>query len=124
MPRPRQATFDDIGELLLGELFRRASTKEGAASLPGTHLMTLVQKYLNYQEQRTKAEQEALAQQAKETAPLEMIDRPGLSMEKRIAILEEYIAKLQQDWTAATERLVELQKGVTDDGAEKMSNLP
>lgn len=106
--------MDDIGEKVLAELNRRLNSPLEAAEIPGTQLMQLAQRYI--------ASLEKLAQAAAEDAPdeekllpLELIDVPGLSTERKVEILDPYLDRLEEEWRAASSRYEELLKELREE---------
>lgn len=97
--------FEKIGEDVLAELGRRLETKAGRETLPGTLLMKLAENYLKYLEK--KQAQEGDRHEEVLTA-LEIIDQPGLSIDKKYEILEAYIDELQDELRTVSVRMEEI----------------
>jgi hypothetical protein len=106
--------FDVIGARVLAELNRRLGSPGDAADLPGTLLMTLAQNYLKYLERQEAAEASKEAEHV--TSALEMIDKEGLSVARKVEILTDFIDQVETEWREASARLVELLKEVEVDG--------
>lgn len=109
------AYWNRIGGQVLAELERRLGHDADAADLPGTLLMRLAEQYLKYLDKRAQEEEE---EQHYMTA-MEAIDQEGLPPDAKVQILTDYIAKLEEDLTVATNRLTELQGEV--DGLQTLS---
>lgn len=99
-----EAYWNRIGGKVLGELERRLGHDADAADLPGTLLMRLAEQYLKYLD---KMAQEKDEEQHYMTA-MEAIDQEGLPIESKVAILTDYLAKLDEDRETASKRLEEL----------------
>lgn len=98
--------YEQMGENVLGELSRRLRTPALAEGLPGTLLMKLAENYLKYLE-RKQLNDEGKPENHPVTA-LEIIDQPGLSVEKKFEIMNDYIGQLEDEWKQASERMVEI----------------
>ena len=88
------------------EMRRRLGNSEKAADLPGTLLMRLVEQYIKAVEKRNEIEQAKLEQE--EIDAMEMIDQPGLPLDYRVEMLEEFLGEIQDVWLAGSARLEEL----------------
>lgn len=96
--------FEQIGQNVLRELSRRLSIPAAAESLPGTLLMKLAENYLRYLEKKTiEGGGEPLT-----LAALEIIDTDGITLERKVEIMQQYLDDLEAEWRAASERMAEL----------------
>lgn len=111
----KMPAFEKLGELVMDELERRLGDPEDAKGLPGTLLMRLAEQYIKYLEKQDA--QEAAMQEllAVTVTPLQMIDQEGLSDERKLEILYAYLKQIEEEWVAASARLVELRG---DNGAQ------
>lgn len=101
------------------ELDRRLGSDEDAKDLPGTLLMQLAKDYVTYLKRKQELEEEKLGQE--KVDPLEMIDQPGLGLERRIAILAEYLTDVEDVWRRGSdimEQLLRDSQGGGDDNGE------
>lgn len=99
-------SYENMGEAVLDELDRRLSNPEEARDLPGTLLMNLAKDYLKYKQEKLALERAKLEE--KKLDPLSMIDQPGLGKDRRIAILAEFLADVEDVWRRASTRMEEL----------------
>lgn len=107
--RPRaEFSMDDIGEKVLAELNRRLSTKSLAGDIPGTQLMQLAQRYIASLEKLAQAAAADAPEEVK-LSPLELIDVPGLSLDRKVQILDPYLDRLEAEWRVASSRFEEMQ---------------
>lgn len=111
-----------MGQRLLEELDRRLGSAEAAADLPGTLLMKLTQDYVNYLNRKQKAEEELLAQE--KVDPLTMVYQPGLSLERRVLLMSEYVEEVEDVWRRGSAILAELLEEVEHGNGSEMSKLP
>jgi hypothetical protein len=103
--RPRnELTLDDIGEKVIAELQRRLNSPRDAAEIPGTQLMQIAQRYLAYLESTLQADED----EREKLTPLEAIDKPGLALEVRYQIMQDYLQELEAEWQTAFARFNEI----------------
>lgn len=100
-PQRSEEYWNNIGSAVLTELERRLGEESDARDLPGTLLMRLAEKYLQYLD---KVAKEADEEKHYMTA-MEAIDQEGLPLDSKVEILKDYIDKLEEDHTIALERL-------------------
>lgn len=105
-PETSEVYWNDIGGKVLAELERRLGSEADARELPGTLLMRLAEKYLQYLDKLQREEED----EKQYMTALEAIDQEGLPLGNKIEILRDYIDKLEEDHTIALERLGELLK--------------
>lgn len=113
--------FEGIGQGVLEELSRRLGTPELAQDLPGTLLMKVAESYLKYLEKKQAFEESK--QEAVKLDPLDVIDQPGLGVERRVVILGQYLEELEDTWTRASSRMEELLKEVVENGSTVVQDV-
>lgn len=122
MPSESEAIdFEGIGQGVLEELSRRLGTPELAQDLPGTLLMKVAESYLKYLEKKQAFEESK--QEAVKLDPLDVIDQPGLGVERRVVILGQYLEELEDTWTRASSRMEELLKEVVENGSTVVQDV-
>src|SRR5438067_712307 len=94
------------------ELHNRLGSPEMARELPGTLLMKVAMDYVKHLERRN--ELLAAKQDQEKIDPLDVIDLPGLDVERRVVILAEYLGDIEEAWQRASKRMEELLEEVSN----------
>lgn len=102
----RPVDVDALGESIVRELRNRVEDPERAKEIPGTTLMKLSEYFIAKQEREardrdTRSEERFLS-------PVEIIDHPGLSVERREELIREQLQRVEVDRELLEAKLEEL----------------